>query len=228
MSEQNIRELSNQELTEILLNLLEKDVSSSYDNEYVGKVVDNDDGDMLGRCKIRVFGVFGDDVQDVDLPWALPIDVRDGVDCGSFIVPENASLVRVEFERGEINQPRYSKQMADYTNLPPEREDDYPNTMVLFKTPNNVLTINRTTGALVYSNGDGDIKIDVNDTESNGLNVEVSGNVNLESDDNINISGKSITKNGVAGITAPTGAGPLCGLPNCLFTGSIHQTDRVD
>ena len=42
------------------------------DGSYTGKVVNNNDPDKEGKCRIRVYGVFGDEVPDDDLPWALP------------------------------------------------------------------------------------------------------------------------------------------------------------
>ena len=40
-------------------------------NTYFGKVVINDDPERIGRCKVKVLGVF-DELQDNDLPWAFP------------------------------------------------------------------------------------------------------------------------------------------------------------
>ena len=82
-----------------------------YEGNFTGIVVDNKDPDKVGKCKIRVYGVYGDDIQDKDLPWAFPdFNFRGGLK-GSFIVPPVDCIVNVYFERGEIYIPRYSNKV---------------------------------------------------------------------------------------------------------------------
>ena len=38
---------------------------------YYGSIIINDDPERIGRCKVRVLGVF-DELKDDDLPWAFP------------------------------------------------------------------------------------------------------------------------------------------------------------
>lgn len=45
---------------------------------------------------------------------------------------------------------------------------------------------------------------------------------------NAKIKGGTVQIDGATNLTTPTGAGPFCGLPNCLFTGAIHQTNKVE
>lgn len=41
-----------------------------YDNRYIGQVVDVDDPQRHLRVKVKIFGVFTDNVEEGDLPWA--------------------------------------------------------------------------------------------------------------------------------------------------------------
>ena len=75
---------------------------------------------------------------------------------------------------------------------------------------------------------DGEITIDVPKSaiKVNGdVSVEASGNASVKAtkttvEGNVEIKGGTFTMKGTA---APTGSGPLCGLPNCLFTGAPHS-----
>lgn len=75
---------------------------------------------------------------------------------------------------------------------------------------------------------DGEISIDVPKSaiKVNGdVSVEASGNASVKAtkttvEGNVEIKGGTFTMKGTA---APTGSGPLCGLPNCLFTGAPHS-----
>lgn len=82
---------------------------------YLGVIESVDDPNFEGRCKIRVFGVFGDkgdslgSIPVADLPYAYPInDIVFGSASGSgkFSTPKTGAKVRVIFE-DDIYHPRY-------------------------------------------------------------------------------------------------------------------------
>ena len=77
--------------------------------EFIGIVVDSNDPDILGRCKLRVYGVF-DDLQDEELPWAFPYGMSvfaggQSKGAGAFSVPKVGTKVRVSFMNGDIHSP---------------------------------------------------------------------------------------------------------------------------
>jgi hypothetical protein len=88
-----------------------------FDKEYIGIIEMVDKELTNGRCKIRVFGVYGH-FHDVatkisvsNLPWAYPrltaqFSSKDGSGC--FSMPKEGSRVRVVFDNGDHNHPRYS------------------------------------------------------------------------------------------------------------------------
>ena len=117
----------------------------SYTGNYIGKVIVNLDPDMLGRCKIRVLGVF-DTVEDEYLPWADPDFDFVGSLKGSFIVPPVGCIVSVYFENDDLYFPKYTRKVVDKANLPKNHSKNYPNTMVFFETDNGTsFEIDRTT-----------------------------------------------------------------------------------
>lgn len=84
-------------------------------DSYIGVIEQIDDPKFEGRCKIRVFGVFGDKNDSLgsipvdDLPYAYPIhDTYFGSESGSgkFSTPKMGAKVRVIFE-DDIYHPRY-------------------------------------------------------------------------------------------------------------------------
>jgi len=81
---------------------------------YVGKIMDVNDPDHLGRCKVKVYGLFGDEdgavgsIPTEDLPWAYPFNpiVFGSKGSGAFSSPKKDQMVRVLFD-GDQYHPRY-------------------------------------------------------------------------------------------------------------------------
>jgi len=116
--------------------LNDNDYDCKYDGNFTGIVTDNKDPDKEGKCKIRVYGVHGDNIQDKDLPWAFPdFNFRGGLK-GSFVVPPVDCIVNVYFERGEIYIPRYSSKVVDSSNLPTNKNKNYPDNMIFYESDN--------------------------------------------------------------------------------------------
>lgn len=85
------------------------------EDSHIGIIESIDDPDFVGRCKIRVFGVFGDNddslgkIPTEDLPYAYPYyDLISGSASGSgkYSTPKVGTTVRVYFEN-DIYHPRY-------------------------------------------------------------------------------------------------------------------------
>lgn len=70
-------------------------------SSYRGTIVDNKDPEQLGRVKVRVPQIAGD---NVIAEWAWPKGPIAGEDFGDFMIPPVGSPVWVEFEQGD---PRY-------------------------------------------------------------------------------------------------------------------------
>jgi uncharacterized protein involved in type VI secretion and phage assembly len=169
-----MRQQLSEDIFILLKDFLDKNLTESYYRFYEGIVVNNNDPDKLGRCKVRVMGIFSDSITDDDLPWALPDFSFIGGKSGSFIVPHINTLVNVYFERGDIYLPHYTTKIIDKQNLPEERLIDYPDTMVLMKTDEgDVWEMNRKTKRLLFTHNSG-TKIEI-DKDGN-VDILVKGN----------------------------------------------------
>lgn len=181
------------------------------DGYYIGVVVDVDDPEKLGRCRIRVSNVFGDDISDDDLPWSIPESSFIGSLKGSFIVPPVDTLVYVRFDKGEIYLPVYGAKVLNTEQLPTNKDDDYPNNMIFFETEaGDSFEINKKQHTAKY-------------THSSGTTVKISatGSVSIDSVDEVNVT--HVNNLFVDGSNVvPEGVGPLCALSSCLFTGAPH------
>ena len=89
-------------LEKIVANLVQK-VERRFYGKYRGFVVDNADPEQLGRLKLRVPSVLGDDVVT---GWAMPCVPYGGdVNQGFLFIPEVDGGVWVEFEEGDLEFP---------------------------------------------------------------------------------------------------------------------------
>ncbi|MFV8753961.1 phage baseplate assembly protein V [Nannocystaceae bacterium ST9] len=85
--------------------------------KYRGFVVDNQDPDKLGRVRVRVPSVYGE--QDSD--WALPsLPFGGAASHGLSLLPEPNDAVWVEFEEGDIDRPIWVGFFSHSGNALPE------------------------------------------------------------------------------------------------------------
>ena len=84
---------------------------------YPGKVVNNKDPERLGRCQIRVYGVYDDAIPAADLPWAIPDFSFAGSSKGSFIVPTVDSIVNVYLDNNDMYTPKYTTKVLQKDSL---------------------------------------------------------------------------------------------------------------
>jgi len=178
---------------------------------FVGKVLDNNDPEKLGRCKILVYTVFNDSITAKDLPWAIPEFGFVGSLRGSFIVPEVGAFVSVTFENEEINLPKYSTKVLNKNQLPTNKNKNYPNNMVFFETDSgDSFELDRSNGETIYTHRTGTkITIQPNGT----IDIDGALDINVTHVKNLFVDGSNVI---------PEGVGPLCAIPSCLFTGAPH------
>lgn len=144
MSEHHIRQELGKSVAEIQKNFFDNRDSEYKDSWYTGKVVDNNDPDRQGKCRIRVYGIFGDDIPSADLPWALPDFNFVGSTVGSFVVPPVNAIVKVYFDHGDIYLPHYTTKAVDTNHMPTQKDVDYPHNIVLLETDDgDYITFNR-------------------------------------------------------------------------------------
>lgn len=71
---------------------------------YYGKVEQRIDPERMGRVKVRIFGLHGDEMQVEDLPWALP-NATAWNKGGFFNVPPIGTVVTIQFQTGDPEYP---------------------------------------------------------------------------------------------------------------------------
>jgi hypothetical protein len=150
----NIRRQIGQTPEETMKDFFDRDPHDDLYGNYSGIVVNNNDPDRQGKCQIRVYGIFGNEVPDADLPWALPDFSFVGSKVGSFTVPPIGAIVKVYFDHGDIYLPHYTTKAVDLNNLPTQRTNNYPNNIVLIETDDgDYVTFNRATKVIkIYHN----------------------------------------------------------------------------
>lgn len=213
-------------------------------NHWTGIVINNNDPDQLGRCQIKIYGYY-DDLATTNIPWAIPDIPSMASTKGNFVIPELNTIVRGYFDNGDDSKPVYTSVAfnASYTNEESNRRDwfirteDYPQTMVLFQTDlQDYLVMNKKTGEIAFTHHTGSVtrinpdgSIDISTCVYSGaapLNLNVSGDINIITDRNCNISAR-----GNVDIQATTGQITLGNnlakqlvnnLPQCLICGAVH------
>ena len=180
-----------------------------FNEDYVGIVVDNDDPDKLGRCKINVFGLF-DEVNKKDLPWAMPDFDFMGSKVGSFIVPPVGCIVKVYFENGDVYFPKYSNKVVDKSKLPKNHAKDYPNTMIFFETDKgSSFEINRKTDEAVFNHFTGTT-----------LTIDKTGAVLIKTH-------KIVDVNKLTALPAEGPLGHFNTIPTDPYTGMVHTSNTA-
>jgi hypothetical protein len=125
---------------------------------WIGEVLENQDPENLGRCKIKVFGKF-DLLEAADIPWAFP---SNRMLPGAHAVPNKGDIVAVRFDNGNIYMPEYHYQIDQNKDLKEEVLDNS-------SEPHNVVS-------LVY---DKDKNLKIYWEPSKGLVIETDGPILL-------------------------------------------------
>jgi hypothetical protein len=179
-----------------------------YDKRYNGVVEDNNDPERIGRCKIRVMGLY-DGIDTDYLPWALPDFSFVGSIKGSFVVPENGTVVNVYYDDNDIYQPRYFSKTLDLPNLnfQADKNEEYPDSMIFWETENGSFSkFNRKkgeyslkthTGVFVKIFESGVIEVSNDATDVGDLTLNLRGNFNISNPfGNINIFTNNLNLSG--------------------------------
>lgn len=205
---------------------------SKYNKSYIGKVVNNKDPDKTGKCKIRVYGVFENEIPDADLPWAILDNTFIGSLKGSFIVPPIGAIVKVYFDNGDIYHPRYSTKVIDTNNLSSDRLKNYPHTMIFFETDQgDKLTIDRSSGELLFTHRSG-VTFSINSSgyemkhqSGSFIKLKQNGDIDIDSKKNINIKHNGFLIDNGSNVI-PSNKGPFNCLPICPVLGISHAGQR--
>ena len=204
---------------------------------YFGKVVVNDDPERIGRCKIRILGVF-DDILDNDLPWAFPaynttFAGGESKGFGSISVPKIDTIVRVKFENGDAYSPVYWSIPIANTAMSGELNESYLNSHVVTYDEDEKMKVlySPSIGLKYHLNGshltinpDKSITIEHDATQSvielNGSNITIVANAKIEATapTKIEINSSNVHVNGVK---TELGAAPvfsnICAEPLWVF-----------
>ena len=119
----------------ILKRLIEK-VDYKYYGKYRGIVVDNNDPENLGRLKVRVPSILGNDVVT---GWATPCLPYGGAsNQGFFAIPEIDAGVWVEFEAGDLEYPiwvgTFWSKPGGESEVPKPADTQSPPTLKIIRT----------------------------------------------------------------------------------------------
>lgn len=218
MSDFNVRRVIGKPLDEVTKDFFDGGDTNSRDGWFTGKVVNNNDPDKEGKCQIRVFGIFGPDLPDSDIPWALPDFNFIGSKLGSFVVPPVDAIVKVYFDHGDIYLPHYSTKAVVKSSQPSQKDTDYPDNMVMFETDDgDYFTMNRKTKETTFNHNSG-TKITI--AKDGSIEINSKGKIDIKHTNILTIDGKSVIPN-------MSGQGSLCSLPFCLMTGTPHVGSQV-
>jgi len=232
---ENIEEILGADLGSLLKEAVKNKYKFNDNKMYPAKVINNDDPDKEGKVQLKVYGIFGDEIPDSDLPWAIPDFGFIGSNLGSFIVPTIGTIVNVYFDNDDIYLPKYTTKVLDKSKLEEMTANysaDYPDTMVFFETDaGDYFKINRNTldmefrhasGLLINVDKNGNIEIDNTKTPDGNFNVNLSGSATVTAGKEITLqSGPGQPINMVSGDGTSVLWQPNI-LPVCLFTGASH------
>jgi hypothetical protein len=179
-------------------------ISELRDRIWLGEVVENNDPEKLGRCKIKVFSLF-DDLDNDAIPWAFPVTNNNFAGgpggFGSLSIPKNGTIVRVQFSEGNLYSPEYYGIQTINRAMQADISDTYLNSHVLaydqdeemkvYYTPGNGLELFLKDSHITI-NPDSSITIEHKDTQSI---IELVGTtINITANSTINITSNSLIK----------------------------------
>jgi len=146
--------------------------------KYRGIVTDNKDPNGLGRVRVKVQDVLGDQ----ESGWALPALPYAGNNVGLYLIPPVDAFVWVEFEHGEPDYPIWTGCFWGQSDTVP---GDGPDKKVL-KTDIGTITIN---------DAQGESSITIETTNSLKMVMDSSGIEISNGDNKILLSSESVSVN---------------------------------
>ena len=161
-----------------------------------GVVMDNNDPEKWGRCRINVHGFFDDITETSHLPWAapiLPLWSGAGAGHGWFSVPDVGTTVMCFFEAGDIYQPVYFGEAPDgVRGHPAEGDTNYPNRRGFKTGGGHIIFIDDTADIIQIEHNEGSL-IQITPTV---LKLTKAGaSIEIDASGNITISGTKVDIN---------------------------------
>lgn len=131
----------------------------------VGIVTNNKDPEELGRVKVKLPRISGED----ESHWARITSFMAGKERGAFFLPEVNDEVLVAFEHGDINMPHVIGSLWNGVDKPPETNSD---------GKNNIRVIKSRSGHIIRLNDKGgEEKIEIIDkSEKNSIEISTKDN----------------------------------------------------
>lgn len=166
-----------------------------YDSFYIGKVEDNKDPQKVGRLKIRVPNIHGDEVETPEIPdWAEPCFPYGGYDDeGFFFIPTVKARVLVAFVNGDPTKPiwfgcqhsQFPEQGFPMPPLEAYEDDEAYVYRKQIKTPTGYILWDDAADRFCFVHRSGSYIVF---TEEGDINIKPSRNMNIEAPGNISIS----------------------------------------
>lgn len=159
---------------------------------YLGYIIDSNDPEFRGRCKVRIFGLF-EDIPDADLPYATPhcsmMFSSEAGGAGSFSYPKPGTLVRIKFMNNDFYMPEYYVIHDLNENMKAELSSDYVNSHILLYDEDEKIKIfyQKSKGIVIFKDGsiiNIDNKNDIHVQHTDGCST-----IHMTSDGNVTISG---------------------------------------
>ncbi len=143
-----------------------------------GIVTNNKDPEKMGRIKVKIPRISGDEESN----WARVVAFMAGNDRGAFFLPEVDDEVLVAFEYGDINMPYIIGSLWNGKDEPPEKNDDGKNNIRIIKS--------RSGHIIKLDDTENNEKIEIVDkTKKNMIIIEKNNNkISIKSDKDIELS----------------------------------------
>lgn len=113
-----------------IISLLEQRPESKIYGVVAGIVVNNKDPDKMGRVKVKIPRISGDEESN----WARIVSFMGGKERGGFFLPELDDEVLVAFEYGDINMPYIIGSLWNGIDKPPENNSNGKNDIRIIKS----------------------------------------------------------------------------------------------
>ena len=144
----------------------------------VGIVTNNKDTEKLGRVKVKIPRLSGEDESN----WARVTSFMAGKERGAFFLPEVDDEVLVAFEYGDINMPYVIGSLWNGKDVPPENNSDGKNNIRMIRS--------RSGHVITLDDSDGSEQIKIMDkTQKNMIIIDAKNNtISIKSDKDIELS----------------------------------------
>lgn len=220
--------------------------NNEYTGMYRGTVLDNEDPDGRGRCKVYVYGVYDEKFKEDKgkrLPWcepSQPLFCGGYEKNGTFQCPDLNATVWVFFDSGDITRPVMFGQTTDKKSL--EVDKTYQSAKTLFDTdsvtmywegmyiemykPTHTVTVSsENISAFASHDLSGHAENDVYIDAFHDINVYAKHDINVKADNDINIeAGMNINTKAGVNIVEQAGTSTTRTAPNNTLDGTEHIT----